>query len=114
METFGCLEAEMALKDMWKCAAEVSGALSVEISGMMWMLKLSVTSLDSQPQVCSLSTYTEIILLSSTNAWLGYFLDLIQIWTIITQKNLRQKYYACATQHTNYHLFVVCMILLSA
>ena len=93
METFGCLGAEMALKGVWKCATGVCGALSVEICGTMWMLKLSVTSLDSQPQVCSLSTYTEIILLSSTNAWLGYFLDLIQIWTIITQKNLRQYKY---------------------
>ena len=68
METFDCLEAEMAVKDVWKCAAEVSGALSVEIHGMMWTLKLSVTSLDFQLQVCSL----------------GYFLELIQIYTIIT------------------------------
>ena len=42
----------MALKDEWKCAAEVSGALSVEICGIMWMLKLYVISLDFQGQVC--------------------------------------------------------------
>ena len=52
METFGFLEAEMALKDEWKCAAEVSGALSVEIYGIMWMLKLCATSWDFQIQVC--------------------------------------------------------------
>jgi hypothetical protein len=52
METFGCLEAETAPKDVWKCVAEVSGALSVEIYGMMWMLKLCATSWDSQTQVC--------------------------------------------------------------
>jgi hypothetical protein len=51
METFGCLEAETALKDVWKCAAEVSGALYVEICGMTWMLKLCATSWDSQKQV---------------------------------------------------------------
>ena len=42
----------MALKDVWKYAAEVSGALSVEICGMMWMLKLCATSLDFHKQVC--------------------------------------------------------------
>ena len=42
----------MALKDEWKCAAEVSGALSVEICGITWMLKLCATSLDFQKQVC--------------------------------------------------------------
>jgi hypothetical protein len=52
METFGCLEAETALKDAWKCAVGVSGALSVEICGMTWMLKLCATSSDSQKQVC--------------------------------------------------------------
>ena len=52
METFGCLEAETALKDVWKCAAEVSGALSVEIYGITWMLKLYVISWDFQKQVC--------------------------------------------------------------
>ena len=41
----------MALKDVWKCATGVSGALSVEICGTIWTLKLSATSLDSQPQV---------------------------------------------------------------
>ena len=72
METFGCLEAEMALKDVWKCAAEVSGALSVEISGMMWMLKLSATSSDFQTQVCSLLlAYAKMF--SFITAWLGYF-----------------------------------------
>ena len=44
----------MALKDVWKCAMGVSGALSVEIHGTMWMLKLSATSSDFQPQVCTL------------------------------------------------------------
>ena len=34
----------MALKDVWKCVAEVSGALSVETCGMRWMLKLYATS----------------------------------------------------------------------
>ena len=52
METFGCLGAETALKDEWKCAAEVSGALSVEICGMIWMLRLCATSWDFQIQVC--------------------------------------------------------------
>ena len=42
----------MALKDVWKCAAEVSGALSVEICGITWMLKLYVISWDFQKQVC--------------------------------------------------------------
>ena len=51
MEIFGCLGAETALKDVWKCAAEVSGVLSVEICGMTWMLKLCATSLGSQKQV---------------------------------------------------------------
>ena len=41
----------MAPKDVWKCAMGVCGALSVEICGTTWTLKLSVTSLDSQPQV---------------------------------------------------------------
>ena len=48
METFGCLGAEVALKDVWKCAADVSGALSVEICGITWMLKLYVISWDFQ------------------------------------------------------------------
>ena len=42
----------MALKDVWKCAAEVSGALSVETCGMTWMLKLCATSSDFRTQVC--------------------------------------------------------------
>ena len=41
----------MALKDVWKCATGVCGALSVEICGTTWMLKLSATSSASQPQV---------------------------------------------------------------
>ena len=64
METFGCLEAETALKDEWKCAAEVSGALSVEICGMTWMLKLCATSLDFQKQV-SFHNNNKVWLLSS-------------------------------------------------
>ena len=62
MEIFGYLEAEMALKDVWKCAAEVNGALSVEICGMMWMLKLCATSLDFHKQVCIIIIYLCIVL----------------------------------------------------
>jgi hypothetical protein len=44
METFGCLEVEMALKDVWKSVLEEHGALSVTTSGTILMLKLCVTS----------------------------------------------------------------------
>ena len=44
METFGCLEEEMALKGVWKSVVEEYGALSVMISGVTLMLKLYVTS----------------------------------------------------------------------
>ena len=44
METFSCLEEEMAPKDVWKCALEEYGALSVITNGTTLMLKLCVTS----------------------------------------------------------------------
>ena len=52
METFGCLEEEMAPKDVWKCALEEYGALSVIINGTTLMLKLYVTSWALHKQVC--------------------------------------------------------------
>ena len=67
----------MALKDVWKCAAEVSGALSVEISGMMWMLKLSATSSDFQTQVCSLLlAYAKNVLFHNCMVRLLFWIDL--------------------------------------
>ena len=51
METFGCLKEEMALKDVWKCAVEEYGALSVMTSGITLMLKLCVTSWALHKQV---------------------------------------------------------------
>ena len=39
METFGCLVEEVVLKDVWKFVTEVSGELSVMISGTTLMLK---------------------------------------------------------------------------
>ena len=65
METFGCLEAEMALKDVWKCAAEATGALSVEICGMTWMQKLCATSLDFRTQVSFHIRFMDCILVAS-------------------------------------------------
>ena len=50
-ETFGRLEEEMALKDVWKFALEEHGALSVMMTGMMLMLKLCVTSWALHKQV---------------------------------------------------------------
>ena len=51
METFGCLEEEMVLKDVWKFVTEVPGALSVMTSGITLMLKLYATSWDFLTQV---------------------------------------------------------------
>jgi hypothetical protein len=52
MEILDCLEEEMVLKDVWKCALEEHGALSVMTSGTTLMVKLCVTSWALHKQVC--------------------------------------------------------------
>ena len=44
MEISGCLEAGTELKDVWKYATEVLGALSVMTPGVALMLELYATS----------------------------------------------------------------------
>ena len=51
METFDCLEEEMALPDVLKSALEEHGALSVMTPGATLMLKLCVTSWALHKQV---------------------------------------------------------------
>ena len=52
METFGCLEEEMATKDVLKSALEEHGALFVMTNGITLMLKLCVISWALHKQVC--------------------------------------------------------------
>ena len=57
METFGCLEGETLVQDVWKFAVEVNGALSVMTSGITLMLKLYAISWALQEQVCHHAAY---------------------------------------------------------
>ena len=52
METLDCLGEEMVQKDVWNCAMEDHGALSVMTTGTTLMLKLCATSWALHEQVC--------------------------------------------------------------
>ena len=57
METLDCLGEEMVQKDVWNCAMEDHGALSVMTTGTTLMLKLCATSWALHEQVVTITLH---------------------------------------------------------